>query len=120
LQIAAMWWPDSRSSRNTKGIAVRGFRISVFLLLITKNSDGSTDLYFGPEAPAGKPAKNWVKTLPGKAWFTYFRFYGPTQSIAGVLTGSSPKFTLVGSASRIERLTTDAGRLRKIQARAGT
>ena len=46
---------------------------------ITKNSDGSVDLYFGPTAPAGKPESNWIKTLPGKGWFTYFRLYGPTQ-----------------------------------------
>jgi hypothetical protein len=37
------------------------------------------DLYFGPTAPEGKPASNWIKTLPGKGWFTYFRLYGPTQ-----------------------------------------
>lgn len=46
---------------------------------ITTNADGSVDLYFGPEAPLGKPAKNWIKTLPGKGWFTYFRLYAPTQ-----------------------------------------
>ena len=46
---------------------------------IAKNDDGSVDLYFGPEAPAGKPESNWIKTLPGKGWFTYFRLYGPTQ-----------------------------------------
>jgi hypothetical protein len=44
---------------------------------LIKNSDGSVDLYFGPKAPAGKE-KNWVQTLPGKHWFTYMRFYGPT------------------------------------------
>ena len=46
---------------------------------IVKNADGSVDLYFGPEAPAGKPESNWIKTVPGKGWFTYFRLYGPTQ-----------------------------------------
>lgn len=46
---------------------------------IVKNADGSVDLYFGPEAPVGKPAANWIKTIPGKGWFTYFRLYGPTQ-----------------------------------------
>jgi len=46
---------------------------------IVKNADGSVDLYFGPAAPAGKPAQNWIKTLPGRGWFTYFRLYGPTQ-----------------------------------------
>ena len=34
------------------------------------------DLYFGPDAPAGKE-KQWIKTLPNKGWFTYFRVYGP-------------------------------------------
>ncbi len=46
---------------------------------IVKNADGSVDLYFGPQAPTGKPASNWIKTIPGKGWFTYFRLYGPTQ-----------------------------------------
>jgi hypothetical protein len=47
---------------------------------IVKNADGSVDLYFGPKAPAGKSETNWIKTLPGKGWFTYFRLYGPTQA----------------------------------------
>jgi hypothetical protein len=46
---------------------------------IVKNPDGSVDLYFVPKAPRGKPARNWIKTLPGKGWFTYFRLYAPTQ-----------------------------------------
>jgi hypothetical protein len=43
----------------------------------TQNPDGSTDLYIGPEAPAGKTG-NWLKTVPGKAYFAILRFYGPT------------------------------------------
>jgi hypothetical protein len=46
---------------------------------LIKNRDGSVDLYFGPTAPAGKE-KNWVQTNPGKHWFTYMRFYGPTTA----------------------------------------
>jgi hypothetical protein len=23
---------------------------------------------------------NWVQSIPGKGWFTYMRFYGPTKS----------------------------------------
>jgi hypothetical protein len=42
------------------------------------NSDGSVDLYFGPQAPKGKES-NWVQTKPDEAWFPYFRFYSPTQ-----------------------------------------
>lgn len=45
---------------------------------IIKNSDGSIDVYFGPKAPQGKEA-NWVQTNANKAWFAYFRFYGPTE-----------------------------------------
>jgi hypothetical protein len=43
------------------------------------NKDGSIDLYVGPTAPKGLE-KNWVPTLAGKAWFPYFRLYGPTQA----------------------------------------
>jgi hypothetical protein len=46
---------------------------------LVKNSDGSVDVYFGPKAPEGKES-NWVQTEPGKGWFTYFRFYGPTEA----------------------------------------
>jgi hypothetical protein len=40
------------------------------------NPDGSVDIYVGPKAPAGKEGQ-WIKTIPGKGWFTYFRIYGP-------------------------------------------
>lgn len=42
------------------------------------NADGSVDLYFGPEAPAGKE-KNWIQTVPGKGWFVALRLYGPLE-----------------------------------------
>lgn len=42
------------------------------------NPDQSVDVYFGPEAPAGK-AHNWIQTIPGKGWFTLFRLYGPLK-----------------------------------------
>jgi hypothetical protein len=38
----------------------------------------SVDLYFGPTAPAGHENR-WIKTIPGKGWFTYFRIYGPEK-----------------------------------------
>jgi hypothetical protein len=46
---------------------------------LVKNADGSIDLYVGPKAPKDFE-KNWVPTLAGKAWFPYFRLYGPTQA----------------------------------------
>ena len=42
------------------------------------NADGSTDVYFGPEAPAGKES-NWIQTVPGKGWFIILRLYSPLQ-----------------------------------------
>lgn len=45
---------------------------------IMKNGDGSYDIYFGPKAPEGHE-RNWIPTLPGKAWFANFRLYGPLE-----------------------------------------
>ena len=44
------------------------------------NADGSVDIYFGPNAPADKE-NQWVKTIPGKGWFTYVRVYGPEEPL---------------------------------------
>jgi len=46
---------------------------------VRQNDDGSTDISFGPVAPAGREA-NWIQTVPGKGWFTLLRLYGPLQS----------------------------------------
>jgi hypothetical protein len=43
------------------------------------NADGSLDLYFGPNAPAGKE-KNWLRTVTGKGYFVIFRLYSPEQA----------------------------------------
>ena len=45
---------------------------------VEQNADGSTDIYFGPEAPAGKE-HNWIQTVPGKGWFAILRLYNPLQ-----------------------------------------
>ncbi|MFQ6538056.1 DUF1254 domain-containing protein [Aphanothece stagnina] len=42
------------------------------------NEDGCVDLFVGPEPPAGKE-ENWVETVPGRGWFSYFRLYGPKK-----------------------------------------
>jgi hypothetical protein len=47
---------------------------------LTYNDDGSVDLFFGPELPDGAPASNWLRTVPGKGWFTLFRLYSPTKA----------------------------------------
>jgi hypothetical protein len=45
---------------------------------IVKNADGSVDIYFGQTAPKGLE-QNWIPTVPGRAWFAGFRFYGPLE-----------------------------------------
>src|SRR4051812_20959055 len=45
---------------------------------VVPNDDGSVDLFFGPTAPDGTES-NWVQTIPGRHWFSYFRLYGPLE-----------------------------------------
>lgn len=63
LQSKEMPYPSKNNKRNPD---------------MQKNADGSIDLYFGPQPPAGQE-KNWIKTVPGKGWFGIFRLYGPLE-----------------------------------------
>ncbi|NUS42117.1 MAG: DUF1214 domain-containing protein, partial [Mycobacteriaceae bacterium] len=47
---------------------------------MTRNPDGSVDIYFGPSAPAGKQ-DNWIATKPGRDWYPMFRLYGPEKPL---------------------------------------
>ncbi len=47
---------------------------------LNTNSDGSLDLYFGPEPPAGQEI-NWIETIPGRGFYPMFRFYSPTAPL---------------------------------------
>jgi hypothetical protein len=41
-------------------------------------SDSPVRLHFGPFAPDdAEAAGRWIKTVPGKGWFVFFRIYGP-------------------------------------------
>jgi len=42
------------------------------------NTDGSTDIYFGPDSPGD--GRSWVRTVPGQGFFVILRIYGPTQA----------------------------------------
>ena len=44
------------------------------------NSDGTIDLYFSAEPPAGKEA-NWVPTAAGREFVLLFRLYGPLDPL---------------------------------------
>jgi hypothetical protein len=52
---------------------------SLFELRDSLDGEQSLDLFFGPEAPPGRLGRTeqWVKTIPGRGWFSYLRLYGP-------------------------------------------
>lgn len=52
------------------------FRTSKGLVV---NQDGSVDVRFGPELPAGKTS-NWIQTIPGKGWTMILRLYGTMEA----------------------------------------
>lgn len=60
--------------QNKEQIADRSSRMD-----LTRNADGSVDLYVGPKAPAGFE-KNWIPSVPGQGWFAYVRLYGPLEA----------------------------------------
>lgn len=45
---------------------------------LVANDDGSFTIWFAPEPPEGQ-AGNWIQTMPGKAWSTVLRLYGPLE-----------------------------------------
>jgi hypothetical protein len=47
---------------------------------VRRNADGSVDIYFGPNAPAGKES-NWVPTDPAREFELMFRLYAPTKAL---------------------------------------
>jgi hypothetical protein len=69
---------------------------------VEQNADGSTDLYFGPQAPAGRE-HNWLQTDPDKGWFAILRLYSPLQ----------PFFDKSWRPSEIEPRDPDADRPRE-------
>ncbi len=60
--------------QNKEQIADRNPRLSG---LVT-NPDGSVGLYFAPLVPKSFE-KNWIPTVPGRAWFAWFRLYAPLE-----------------------------------------
>ena len=71
----AVYDPATRSLLdNGDPVSARNSKMS-----LNTNDDGSTDMFIGPDSPAGKE-NNWIRTIPGKGFFVYLRFYGPHES----------------------------------------
>ena len=60
--------------RNEQKTADRSSRMDLL-----ENVDGTVTIYIGPDKPKGDKAKNWIPTVPVKAWFPYFRLYSSNR-----------------------------------------
>jgi hypothetical protein len=76
------YWSATAYDRQTHALIVGMSRPSLASNdnAVQKNADGSTDIYFGPAAPAGKES-NWVPTDPKRQFELIFRFYGPKKEL---------------------------------------
>jgi hypothetical protein len=76
------YWSVTAYDRETHALIVGMSRPSLASndTAVQKNTDGSTDVYFGPKAPAGKEA-NWVPTDPKRQFELLFRLYGPKKEL---------------------------------------
>jgi hypothetical protein len=61
-----------RPLENATGVVDRTSRQTA----LVKNTDGSVDLFFGPQVQPGNEA-NSLLTVTGRAWFALLRLYGP-------------------------------------------
>ncbi|MBO0143329.1 DUF1254 domain-containing protein [Agrobacterium sp. Ap1] len=78
----SLYWSGTVYDRATHALIrdqVRSSRGSNTPELKTK-PDGSVDLFFSPEPPAGRET-NWIPTRPDGGWEIIFRFYGPTKPL---------------------------------------
>jgi hypothetical protein len=76
------YWSVTAYDRQTHALIVGMSRPSLASndTVVKKNPDGSTDIYFGPAAPAGKES-NWVPTDPKRQFELLFRLYGPKKEL---------------------------------------
>lgn len=78
---AADFWSVIVYSLTTKGFVRGAQRVGISsqdLSAMTTNSDGSVDVYFGPNAPHNYES-NWIPT--GEDFFLIFRLYGPEKPL---------------------------------------
>ena len=73
------FWAVTAYDPTSRSLLDSGGKITVGSMSAPQaNADGSVDVYFGRQAPAGKES-NWIKTDPAKGFFVVFRFYGPLE-----------------------------------------
>jgi hypothetical protein len=78
---AGQFWSVIAYSAQTKSFIATATRVGISSYdkaALKPNADGSTDLYFGGDAPRGMES-NWLPT--GEDFFLMFRFYGPQAAL---------------------------------------
>jgi len=78
----SLYWSATVYDRATHAYSRGQSRFSCSSLTpgLQKNADGSVDVYFGSQAPAGKES-NWVPTNREGQFEVLFRFYGPQKAL---------------------------------------
>ena len=77
---AANYWAVVNYDADTRGLLDNGGSSSVASNQeMALNDDGSADIYLSPEPPDDKDA-NWIRTIPGRGFFTTMRLYSPTEA----------------------------------------
>ena len=78
----AQYWSVTAYDRQTHALIKNVPRASRSSQIpeLQQNADGSIDVYFGPQAPAGQES-NWVSTDPARRFELMFRLYAPTQPL---------------------------------------
>lgn len=76
---AKLFWSVTLYDNQTRSfVETDQNRSALRSLFELKNMDSKApyELFFGPRAPIGKE-NQWIQTDPNRAWFAYFRIYGP-------------------------------------------
>jgi len=79
--VREFWYVTAYSLR-TSSFFLNSTRLTLSSLDkdMRRNADGSVDVYFGSDAPAGKES-NWLYIPAGEKWFPWFRVYGPEKPV---------------------------------------
>lgn len=76
------YWSATVYDRETHALVKNMSRASLASISpgVQANPDGAIEVFFGPQAPAGKEA-NWVPTDPNRKFELLFRLYGPEKPL---------------------------------------
>lgn len=77
---AKLFWSITLYDTQTRGLIQNAQQIvdRSSRQALKAGADGSVEIVMGPRAPQGFE-QNWIPTTPGRAWYAYFRLFGPLE-----------------------------------------